>query len=424
MAIAKTIRARGTRSTDLLERDFAEALRVIAASLRAGDSMCDAFGSAAKMVGLDHRTGQCLKNAECRMLVGEPPIAAIRKFSHEMGIGTADLFFQVVRSSFETGVDPGASCHRLATLLGERIRLRSEARTATSQARFSARAVVAMPVVAAALWLITSPESAVELVTGASVLLFVPSALLLAAGIAVVRRIAVDAEGLTGDTESRRPDERVSVGGSEKRAAWFVVRVTLPCLAVVVYFQGIPSIKSFLAITAGGVLAALYSLKRDAKRSEEHAAALRCELPHLFETTIALISAGSTARTAAVGAIEACPRALGRTLSPAAAQIRLGREPTKALLAVSEAAGIPELDAWAHSIVTASRTGADVVPAIEALLRDARSVERETFRTRAANASPRMQLAVVLLFVPSIMWMVLVVTIRGLAGGLSSTGVL
>ena len=67
--------------------------------------------------------------------------------------------------------------------------------------------------------------------------------------------------------------------------------------------------------------------------------------------------------------------------------------------------------------------GAPAISVLEQLLRDARSARREQLRSIAQTAAPRMQLALVLLVVPGVMWLMLLATVGGLVRQLQASGV-
>jgi hypothetical protein len=104
-------------------------------------------------------------------------------------------------------------------------------------------------------------------------------------------------------------------------------------------------------------------------------------------------------------------------------RLALGRSITSSFADLPVVAASPHLDAWLHAIRASAELGAPAIHVLEQLLRDARSTRREQIRSAAATAAPRMQLALVLLVVPGIMWIMLVATVGGLAAQMQRLGV-
>ncbi|MBC7461756.1 MAG: type II secretion system F family protein, partial [Thermoleophilia bacterium] len=143
----------------------------------------------------------------------------------------------------------------------------------------------------------------------------------------------------------------------------------------------------------------------------------------LLELSIALFAAGATPHEVATIAARHAGGDLRAALEPAVHRLALGRSIPSAFAGLPVVAASPHVDAWLHAICASAELGAPATHVLHQLLRDARAVRREQIRAAAATAAPRMQLALVLLVVPGIMWIMLVTTVGGLVEQLQSLGV-
>jgi Flp pilus assembly protein TadB len=407
-----------------VDREFAEALRVIAGATRSGSTLEQALTQAAART--NGVIADSCRRAAAEMVLGVPVDAALEQFAQRAGTEQAWLLARVVGAQHRRGGDLGRLCHRLARLLHERRRLREEARAATAQARFTARAVVALPAFLVLGWAWISPQSLATMVTTASLLVASPALVGLLVGVAVIRRLAASASVIEQSVQPRTRVNgllaKVSGTGSVRRqqtrlATYFALPTIMLCAAR-------PS--AFMLLCAGLALGCALGWpvamrRREISELEMHA---RRGLPDVLETSVALLAAGCTPREVLETVLAVCPGRLGVLLRPALHQMELGRTPFSALTALPVICVSPELEAWAYAMTDGTRHGAPISETLESLLRDVRTADREEFRARAATAGPRIQLAVVLLIVPSIMWLMLVGAAQGLVRQLGAAGIL
>ncbi|MCW2923187.1 MAG: hypothetical protein JWM98_591, partial [Thermoleophilia bacterium] len=203
---------------------LADALRVVAAAMRSGSTVQGALARAAERGGSDAVARAC-GVAAARIALGRPVETEIDAFAAQVDTAAARLFAQVVRVQHRRGGDIGGPCHRLAALLHDRTRLDAEARSATAQARFSARAVIAIPFLLAAATAWRAPHAAAQFLHPGPLLLASPGIALIAAGALVARRIATTACSLGAGTADPRAARRGAlrhlvrrIGGTGPRA--------------------------------------------------------------------------------------------------------------------------------------------------------------------------------------------------------------
>lgn len=410
-----------------VDRALAQALRQISAATRAGHSLQHAFEIAGKRS--PGRVGAACGRAAGQMALGATIRQATSDFATQVRAPSAQLFAQVVAVQHRRGGDLGELCHRLARILHERGRLQAEARSATAQARFTARAVLALPVVLALGMAWIAPGTVRALASPGAFVLGLPALLLLVVGILVIRRVALD---------SVRIDPRATRARDRGRLARLILRAggrgrmrqrMLRCGGAgggVGLLLLVMAPSPVVAVCALGCLVGcgLLPILQERERAELLDDAVSTCLPHLLELSIALLAAGASPHETLVESIPSCPTPLRGLLAPAAAQVTLGRSAASALLALEVVHRSPELEAWATALTDGSRYGAPASDTLETLLRDARAAQRERFRQRAATAGPRIQLATVLLVVPAILWIMLVSAAGGLLRQLESAGVL
>jgi Flp pilus assembly protein TadB len=176
---------------------------------------------------------------------------------------------------------------------------------------------------------------------------------------------------------------------------------------------------ALLAISA----AAAWPWSDAARMRRVQATTAQSGIESLLEVSIALLAAGATAHEVATLAPASTSEPLRSALAPAVHRVGLGRTITSSFDAVPEVAASPQLDGWLHAICTSAELGAPATFVLEQLLRDARAARRERLRSVAQTAAPRMQLALVLLVVPGVMWLMLLATVGGLVQQLRASGV-
>lgn len=425
LLVSIRIRFAGTGGID---REFAAALRSLAASVRAGRSLAVAFDDAS------HRVDGCIAAAcarcAARFRLGIAHSEVLSALHQDIGLDTSRLLVDVLIVRHRAGGDLGDVCHRVARLVDERTRLRVEARSATAQARFTAQAVLILPALLLVVWWQLAPETLRQLTSGGGLLILSPAIVLLLTGIVVIRRIATSAMALAGDGATRRHASSLSgraaaviagTGPLSIQSLRLVIVAALPCIAITAT-SSVPVAR--LAAAALVVCAAIWPWAQTRAATRHARDVVDSGIDTLLEVSIGLLAAGAPPRAVATGAIAACPGSLGRELSSRAAQIELGRSVESALASSASVRTSPELDAWVHALTRDARHGAAATDTLERLLADVRTRQREQLRARAATAGPRMQLATVLLVVPAILWFVLVATGLSLVRQLQSTGML
>jgi tight adherence protein B len=405
---------------------FADSLRVIAAATRAGATLPQSLHRASQR-SRDEVAAAC-GVAAARIGLGSPLELEIDAFAARLDSQPARLFAQVVRVQHRRGGDLGGTCHRLAALLHERARLDAEARSATAQARFSARAVLAIPIllVVAAAW--RAPDQVRAFLRPDALLLALPGVVLIVFGALVAHRIARTACDV-GEVGVRRPTardarsfvRRAAGGGPRSRqAARLAGAAVVCCTPALAARPGILMLVcALLAISA----AAAWPWSDAARMRRVQATTAQSGIESLLEVSIALLAAGATAHEVATLAPASTSEPLRSALAPAVHRVGLGRTITSSFDAVPEVAASPQLDGWLHAICTSAELGAPATFVLEQLLRDARAARRERLRSVAQTAAPRMQLALVLLVVPGVMWLMLLATVGGLVQQLRASGV-
>lgn len=410
------------------DRHLADLLRGIAASARTGATLAQAMDQAARRgAGSPARH---LARASARIGMGVPVPVALDQFGDAVDSSAARLLARVVAIQHRRGGDFAGPCHRLATLLHERCRLDAEARTATAQARFSSRAVLAIPFLLLVFASWRAPDTVRSMLTPGMLLLASPGLVLIAVGSLVATRVARRAIETAGVGEPpadvprvlRSLLVRVAGPGARSRQS-----LRLACVALVVATplaavgSGGAGAWICVAAFAGAALAWPWSDAARRRARDERVAASGIET--LLEVSIALFAAGATAHEVATMAPASCPPALRGALAPAVHGVGLGRTVSSAFRDLPVVRASPILDGWLHALCSASDLGSRSVGVLDQLLRDARMQRREQLRSAAQTAAPRMQLALVLLVVPGVMWLMLLATVGGLVEQLRAAGV-
>ncbi|MCW2928903.1 MAG: Type secretion system domain protein [Thermoleophilia bacterium] len=408
---------------------LADALRIVAASLRAGGSLPQSLGRVADRG--DDATARAFGSAASRIALGRPIEVEVDRLAERLGTPAARLFAQVVRVQHRRGGDLATPCHRLAGLLHERIRLDAESRSATAQARFSARAVLAIPVLLAVAAAWRAPTATAALLQPGALLLAAPGVTLILAGALLARRVANGALRAGGvevtiqrDGRSARSGMRRLAGtGPRSGASLRLACVAAACCIPALFFAG-PSATTIATTIAGVSAAAAWPWSDRARQQRRHRAVGASGIETLLEVTIALAAAGATAHELATIAPGEAPEPLRSALAPAVHRVGLGMTIPVAFAGLEVVEQSPQLDGWLHAICAAAELGAPTGDVLAQLLRDARAARREQLRSIAQTAGPRMQLALVLLVVPGVMWLMLLATVGGLVRQLQAGGVM
>jgi len=173
-----------------LDRQLPLAAEVIAAHVRAGRSLTQAIAAAAE--DLPEPTRALVRVAAAELALGAAPADALGRLG-----GSADvrLMAEAVRLQGRAGGDMAELLDGIARLLHARAAERRAAEVATAQARYTGRLVTLMPAFGlAALWVVDRPGLHLLAATWAGRAALVLSALLAAAGHALIGRIAAVAE--------------------------------------------------------------------------------------------------------------------------------------------------------------------------------------------------------------------------------------
>jgi tight adherence protein B len=149
------LRARRPRWIDELRRGAPEAARALADALAAGHSVRGAVGAAA--AGLEGAAGRELRAAARALALGEPTEAALERLRLRAASGAWDTIVAGILLQRDAGGDLAALLRDLGAALEAAARAEREARTATAQARFTARLVLLLPLGAAGLTELASP---------------------------------------------------------------------------------------------------------------------------------------------------------------------------------------------------------------------------------------------------------------------------
>ena len=408
------------------DREFADLLRAMAAAARTGVNLPAAIRRAT-----EHMRGPItmqLSVAASRMELGLPVEQEIDRFARRVGSPTAGMLAQIIGVQHRRGGDLAAPCHRLAAMLHDRCQLDAEARAATAQARFSARAVLAIPPLLVMLAAWRAPDVVARLLVPGMLLVLVPGILLMVAGGLVAGRVARRAGTVAGGLDAHGPDpalrrwlQRLAGAGPRSSASLRLGAGVVP-IAALFLLAGIDVLHVMLAAAALGAAIA-WPWADHRRRHDELLVVANSGIEALLELSIALTTAGATPQEVARLAASSAGGALRDALEPAVHRLALGRSITSSFADLPVILASPHLDAWLHAIRASAELGAPATPVLEQLLRDARSMRREQIRAAAATAAPRMQLALVLLVVPGIMWVMLVATVSGLVEQMRHLGV-
>lgn len=155
VALLVLVRVRAARYRAELRAGAGGAARALADAVGAGRSVRGAVGEAAS--GLTGAPGRELRLAARALALGDPTEAALERLRKRAGCRAWDTIVAAILLQRDAGGDLPALLRELARALEASDRAERGARTATAQARFTARLVLAMPVAAAVLAELGSP---------------------------------------------------------------------------------------------------------------------------------------------------------------------------------------------------------------------------------------------------------------------------
>jgi len=160
LAVA-VVRARARRYAAGLRRAAPEAARALADALAAGHSVRGAIAAAG---GLPGPAGHELGRAARALALGEPATVVLERLRRRASGPACDTLVAGILLQRDAGGDLAGLLRELASSLEAGARAEADARTATAQARFTARLVLGLPLGAAALAELASPGFAASLV--------------------------------------------------------------------------------------------------------------------------------------------------------------------------------------------------------------------------------------------------------------------
>jgi len=153
------------------------------------------------------------------------------------------------------------------------------------------------------------------------------------------------------------------------------------------------------------------------RRARERARRVRRELPAMLDLLRVTVEAGLSL-TASLTAVGARTRGtLGAEWQVVGREVALGVPVGEALAAMSARVPIPEIRALLGALERSVKHGAPLAETLAAQARDARASRGRRIREEAAQAGPKIQLAVALLLVPSVLLMVAAALAAALIGG-------
>jgi len=167
------------------------AARALADALRGGHALPAALGIAARDGALGQPARELLGQAVGAIALGARTDAALLGLSGRAGAGPWPALVAAVLVQREAGGDLARLLHELADDLDTVVRAEADARAASSQARLTARIVVALPAVGAVLIELAAPGTLAAILRDPLAVLLVAGALALEAlALVSVRRIA------------------------------------------------------------------------------------------------------------------------------------------------------------------------------------------------------------------------------------------
>ena len=189
LAVAALVRSRRRRYARELRAGAGAAARALADAVGAGHSIRGAMLVATGSVG--GAAGHELRATARALDLGDPTVVALEALQRRAADPAWDAIVAGILLQRDAGGDLAGLLRDQAAALAAAERIEHEARTATAQARFTARLVLVLPLGAAVLAELASPGLLAGLVTHPlSVWLVAMAAILQAAAILAVSRLA------------------------------------------------------------------------------------------------------------------------------------------------------------------------------------------------------------------------------------------
>jgi tight adherence protein B len=154
LAVA-VVRARSRRYAAALRRGAPEAARALADALSSGQSVRGAIAAAA--AGVPGAAGHELGRTARALALGEPTTAVLERLRRRASGPAWDTLVAGILLQRDAGGDLAGLLRDLAGSLEAAARVEADARAATTQARFTARTVLGLPLPAAALAELAAP---------------------------------------------------------------------------------------------------------------------------------------------------------------------------------------------------------------------------------------------------------------------------
>lgn len=171
------------------ERQLPEVATALANALTGGHAVRGALVEAAREIG--GPAGVELAKVAAEIAVGRPTDLALEGLGSRVGSRQLDVLVGAIMIQLRSGGDLAQLLREVAEICEDRQRLAQEAHMASSQARFTGKLVVAMPLVAGAVVELANPGFVSETFTSLIAVWLVAMALLLQVGGALaIRRIA------------------------------------------------------------------------------------------------------------------------------------------------------------------------------------------------------------------------------------------
>ncbi len=191
LAAVTVIRARRRQWQRDAERGLVPAARALADALAAGYPLPRAIDAAARDGAVTGPARSLLAEASARLSLGEPVANAMARLARRAGSGGWDSLTAAILLQRETGGDLARLLRDLAAGIERGARIDADALAASSQARLTARIVLALPVLACALAEIAAPGATAALLADPLArLMVVAAALCQGAALVAVRMIA------------------------------------------------------------------------------------------------------------------------------------------------------------------------------------------------------------------------------------------
>ena len=173
---------------DKLDEQLPEALSLIANSLKAGFGLLQSLGQAAEQI--DHPLGTELAATIHEMNVGANADEALLALSERSGSYDLDLAVTAMLVQRSVGGNLAEILDTVAAMMRDRIRIRGEIKTLTSQQRLTGMVIGALPIGVGAMFLVISPDYITILFThNAGRLMLGVAVVLELIGVMVINRI-------------------------------------------------------------------------------------------------------------------------------------------------------------------------------------------------------------------------------------------